>query len=89
MNDGVRTKGSANRIEMSENHMNDECGCLMIQFAKDNNIACTSAGVINWRKRRKIVAKLDDGVYYNTWEYPKNFGEVQKRINGGQHFFED
>lgn len=55
----IRKQPLDRAINMSESTITAECGCIMIQFAKDNGIDCRDVGFHNFFNETKVEAMLD------------------------------
>lgn len=48
MVDYIMAQPPDRKVNWVENESKNECGCLMIQFARDNNIPATECGITRW-----------------------------------------
>lgn len=55
----IRKQPLDRAINMSESTITAECGCIMIQFAKDNGIDCKYVGFHSFFNKTKDDAMLD------------------------------
>lgn len=55
----IRKQPLDRAINMSESTIAAECGCVMIQFAKDNGIECKYVGFHSFFNKTKDDAMLD------------------------------
>lgn len=56
----IRKQPLDRAINMSESTITAECGCVMIQFAKDNGIDCSSVGFTHFNNAPVVLSKLDE-----------------------------
>lgn len=56
----IRKQPLDRAINMSESTIAAECGCIMIQFAKDNGIDCSSVGFTHFYNAPVVLSKLDE-----------------------------
>ena len=53
-------------LDMKENKIDNECGCLMIHYARENGIDCSHCGISDWVNRYgDTVATFTNGYFHS------------------------
>lgn len=73
-------------VNMMQFHSDSECGCLMVQYARDHGIKFTDVGAETFWNGNQEVARLEDNIF-NYFKKPSDvdsfsgsFGKIKEML---------
>ena len=80
----IHSKDPSTPVNMHESNSDDECGCVMAQYAKDLDFENFSCGFTGWcmsispRMRFETPCCIDNFTHNTPWGEIKTFGDLQQ-----------
>lgn len=71
-------------VDVAGNTINSECYCPMMEYAVQNNIPCTDAGVYTFWDKQKAVARLENGLAFSdfiTSQKGLTYGQLKRKFS--------
>jgi hypothetical protein len=67
MVDFIFSQPDDKQVDAKGNVITSVCYCPMMEYAAQNNIECTEAGLFSWFHNSKVAARLEEGISYRQF----------------------